>query len=139
MGPQQTRLRVLRVKPLPHKLRPQPPRSPQLSNLHIKVHSNSEKERETRSNIINLQPSFNTGVQIFETITNGVGQFGDGVGAGFLLWTGRGRGGEKEKEKEEEEREKEKEKEREKKKKKKIGKGKGKGKGKENILADGIH
>ena len=54
VDPQRSRLRIFWAK-LPHQLRPQQPRGPQLGHLHQKVHADAEEKRQARRKLVHVQ------------------------------------------------------------------------------------
>ena len=70
MGAEDAGFGVLRVEVFFDQVGPQKSGSPEFSNLHIKVHSHSEEERNSWGDLINTQAGFLRSADVFNTVSD---------------------------------------------------------------------
>ena len=75
MGAQHQRLIILWLEAVTHQVRPQEPRRPKFSHFHKKVHPNAEEEGQTRRELVHVETLRLRGADIFQSISDSVGEF----------------------------------------------------------------
>ena len=83
MGAQRQTLFRFRAEIL-HQPRPKQPGRAQLGDLHEEIHANGEKERQSWSEGVDVEPGLDPRAHIFDAIGQCVAKFEIGGGAGFL-------------------------------------------------------
>mmetsp|Transcript_10656 Transcript_10656/g.19433 ORF Transcript_10656/g.19433 Transcript_10656/m.19433 type:complete len:202 (-) Transcript_10656:897-1502(-) len=83
--PQEQRFWIFGLKLLFHQLGPKPPRCPHFRNLHVILHADAPKEAEAGCDNVDRKVGLmDSRSQVFQTISEGKGQFQGGIGSGFL-------------------------------------------------------
>ena len=84
MGPEHGRFWMLGRELLSHEVSPKPTSSPELGDLHVKVHAYAPEEREPGGELVDFEPRVETRPTVLDAVGDGESHLKGGGGPSLL-------------------------------------------------------